>query len=67
MGDFNASKTPDLPRAQVMTRNYNFLDNIPVRTEEWDLDSANRVSAYRDGANRLRVKIKNDPRAVPLT
>lgn len=67
MGDYNAEPYPDIPRAQVLARNYNFLSDDASLTDEWNIDSANRVSSFRDGTKNVQCKIKSDPRNVPLT
>jgi len=67
MGDYNAEPNPDIPRSQVVARNYKLLNDESVLSDEWNIDSANRVSSFADGTNRIKFKVKYDPHDVSLT
>jgi len=67
MGNYGAEPHPDIPRAQVVVRNSKLLNDQPVLSDEWNVDSANRVSSYADGTNRIKFKVKYDPHEIPLT
>lgn len=67
MGDYGANPIPDIPRAQVVLRNYGFVLATRVLTEQWDIDATNRVSSYRDGTGRIRFKIRYNPEDIDLT
>jgi len=67
MGNYNASPTPDLPRLQVLARNYSFLSDDFIMTDEWNIDAANRVCNFADGTNNVKVKVKYNPQDIPLT
>lgn len=67
MGDYNADKFPDLPRMQIINRNYNFTANSPVLGDQWTIDPDNVVISSADGTKNIQVKIKYDPNDIPLT
>jgi len=67
MGDYGSSQTPDIIRSQIIARNYKLLNDEPVLSDEWNIDSANRVSSFADGTNRIKFKVKYDPHDVSLT
>ena len=66
MGNYNADEVPDLARAQIVLRNYQFVKSDPSKMETWTLDSANRVCSFRDGIGRQKFKVKYDPHDVDL-
>lgn len=65
MGDYNAEKNPNVQQAQILIRNFDFIPLELIRTDEWNLDSANRVSSFHDGTRKFQCHIKYDPHAFP--
>ncbi len=66
MGKYNADQTANLQQAQIIARDFNLLGNHPALTDQWTIDSAHRVSSFRDGTKRISVKVKYDPRSFPV-
>lgn len=67
MGDYGAEKYPDIPRAQVVLRNYNFVQIARTLTEQWNIDATTQVSSFRDGTSRIRFKVLYNPQEIDLT
>lgn len=66
MGDYGANPVPDVARSQIILRNYGLIPDGKSNMEEWPLDSANRVTSFRNGSCLQRFKVKYDPRAIDL-
>lgn len=67
MGTYGAEPHPDVPRAQVVLRNYNFAPITRTLIEQWNIDATNQVSAFRNGTGRIRLKIRYNPEDIDLT
>ena len=67
MGDYGAQPNPDVLRAQLIARNYNFIPDEFIRFDEWNIDETNRVNSFADGTGNIKVKIKTDPTQVSIT
>lgn len=67
MSDYNAEPNPDLPRAQVLARNYSFIPFGRILFDEWNIDENNRVNSFADGTGNIKFKIKSDPTQVSIT
>jgi hypothetical protein len=65
MGDYNADKNYNLPQMSATIRDTNFISAEYVLSDQWSIDSAHRVSSFRDGTNRIKLKVKFDPRIIP--
>jgi len=65
MGDYNVDKNYNMPQANFLLRGSGFLPDEYVLFDQWSIDSANRVSSFRNGTGLYNFKIKFDPRAVP--
>lgn len=66
MSTYNAELFPDIPRAQILSRNYNFIPTESVKTDEWNLDSATRISSFHNGTGKIKIHFRTDPRDMPL-
>lgn len=65
MGTYNADTNPNIPQMATLCRAYGLIPLVRILSDQWSLDSANRVSSFHDGTNKFRLKIKFDPRQVP--
>lgn len=65
MGNYNADSEPNVPQMAILARTYDFLPGGRILSDQWSLDSANRVSSFHDGTGKQKIHIKFDPRQVP--
>ncbi len=65
MGDYNVDFNYNLPKMEILSRQFNFIPIVPILCDQWSIDSTNRVSSFRDGTNNINVKIKYDPTELP--
>jgi len=65
MGNYNADKNFNMPQSNILIRGMDFIPDDYFLFDQWSIDSANRVSSFHDGTNRIKLKTKFDPRTIP--
>jgi len=65
MGDYNADKNYNLPKMEIVSRKLGFIPSGKIFSDQWSIDIANRVVSFADGTNRIKLKVKFDPRQMP--
>jgi len=62
MGNYNADPQYSIIESVDITRWKHFIPEARVLFDQWSLNSANRVSSYHDGTNKIKVHCLYDPR-----
>lgn len=65
MGNYNADKNYNMPQMADIAKTKNFIPIDTIYSDQWSLDSANRVSSFHDGTGNIKIHIKFDPRQIP--
>jgi len=65
MGNYNADVDYNKPQMSALIRDLDFIPFDRLYSDQWSIDSANRVSSFHCGTGRHKVKIKFDPRTIP--
>ncbi len=65
MSNYNADENFNLPQMVAVGREDLLIATDRLFSDQWSIDSANRVSSFHDGTKRIQIKIKFDPRVTP--
>ena len=65
MGNYNADTNYNLPQMSAIARTMNFIPYGDLFSDQWSIDSANRVCSFHDGTNLKQCHVKFDPRVIP--
>ena len=64
MGTYNEDSNFNLGQMADIARTKNFCSNHFVRSDQWSLDSANRVISLEDGIGQFQCKVKFNPKTL---
>jgi hypothetical protein len=65
MGNYNVDNNYNLPQMVTLARNYDFLPDDDLYSDQWSIDSANRVASFHDGTGLHKIHFLFDPREIP--
>jgi len=65
MGTYNADVNYNQPQMSSLFRDFLCEELEHIYSDQWSLDSANRVSSFCDGTGNVKCQVKFDPRIMP--